>query len=57
MLLHRVSGAALSRDALVAELGVEVAASENSTVSLGYAGQFGDGSQDHGLQARLAWRF
>lgn len=54
---YTVSGATLSRDALVAELGVEVEASENSTVSLGYAGQFGDGSQDHGLQARLAWRF
>ncbi len=54
---YTVSGAAVSRDALVAELGVEVSASDNSVLSFGYAGQFGDGSQDHGLQARLAWRF
>ncbi|HBT33404.1 MAG TPA: hypothetical protein DEB15_11545 [Pusillimonas sp.] len=54
---YDVSGATLSRDALVAELGIEVAASSNSVVSFGYAGQFGGGSQDHGLQARLAWQF
>lgn len=54
---YTVSGAPLARDALVAELGISLRASRNSSVSLSYAGQFAGGTQDHGVQARAMWAF
>ncbi|NGM86656.1 autotransporter domain-containing protein [Parapusillimonas sp. SGNA-6] len=53
----RVQGAPLARDAMLLELGVDWATSERSNLSFTYTAELGGGSNDQGVQARLAWRF
>lgn len=52
-----VAGAPLARNALVAEAGIEWAATPGGRLSLVYTGQIAGSTQDHGIQARASWRF
>ncbi|MNY52043.1 Extracellular serine protease precursor [compost metagenome] len=52
-----VSGAAIAEDAAVIEIGADLALSPNSTLGLGYGGQFGSSNTDQRLQANLSIRF
>jgi outer membrane autotransporter protein len=52
-----VSGTPIARDVAVVEAGVAFGFSPDVSLSLGYAGQFGDGVSDHGAAARLSLSF
>ncbi|RAZ82099.1 autotransporter domain-containing protein [Cereibacter johrii] len=52
-----VSGADLPRDVVTVEAGLGLALAEGSDFSIGYAGQFGDGSRQDGVRATLKMRF
>jgi len=52
-----VVGTPLAKNAMVAELGIEWAASAASRISLTYTGQIAGRTQDHGVQARASWAF
>ena len=52
-----VTGATIGRNALIAEAGLALTMGDSSMLSLGYTGQLGSGSQNHGVQARAQWRF
>jgi outer membrane autotransporter protein len=52
-----VSGADLPRDVVTLEAGLGLALAEGSDFSIGYAGQFGDGSRQDGVRATLKMRF
>jgi outer membrane autotransporter protein len=41
----------------VLEAGVETQLKPNLTLGASYAGQFGDGLQDHGFKVNLNWAF
>ncbi|MDR6093273.1 subtilase-type serine protease [Stenotrophomonas sp. SORGH_AS321] len=52
-----VSGAPIADSAVVAELGLSAWLSPRQQLELGYNGQFGDESRDHGVSARWSVRF
>ncbi|MCS4230008.1 subtilase-type serine protease [Stenotrophomonas maltophilia] len=52
-----VSGAPIADSAVVAELGLSAWLSPRQQLELGYNGQFGDESRDHGVNARWSVRF
>lgn len=52
-----VRGVPLSENALALEAGAELALGGDTTLSLGYAGEYGSDAMDHGLQLELAFRF
>lgn len=52
-----VSGAPIADSAVVAELGLSAWLSARQQLELGYNGQFGDESRDHGINARWSLRF
>ncbi|MCW2065481.1 UNVERIFIED_ORG: outer membrane autotransporter protein [Stenotrophomonas maltophilia] len=52
-----VSGAPIADNAVVAELGVSAWLSPRQQLELGYSGQFGSESRDHGANARWSVRF
>ncbi len=52
-----VSGAPIARDAAAVELGVEVAITRNTMVSLSYNGQFGSGNQQNAGILNVKTRF
>ncbi|ARP84706.1 hypothetical protein CAL12_23615 [Bordetella genomosp. 8] len=52
-----VAGTPIARDALVTELGAEVAVSKSATVGLSYRGQHGGGSQDNAGFLNVRWAF
>jgi outer membrane autotransporter protein len=52
-----VGGVPISKNLAVLELGVDAAVNEKLTVGVSYAGQLGDGVQDHGLKGKLDWKF
>lgn len=51
------SGVPLAENLAVVEAGLEAAIGRNTTFGLSYAGQFGDGIQDHGVRGNLDWKF
>jgi len=54
---YTVSGAAIADHAVVAELGLSAWLSPRSQLELGYNGQFGSESRDHGATARWSVQF
>jgi len=52
-----VSGAPIADSAVVAELGLSAWLTANQQLELGYTGQFGDESRDHGANLRWSVRF
>uniref|UniRef100_UPI003342B8B2 autotransporter domain-containing protein n=1 Tax=Pollutimonas bauzanensis TaxID=658167 RepID=UPI003342B8B2 len=54
---YTVVGTPLAKNAMVAELGIDWAASAASRISLSYTGQIAGRTQDHGVQARASWTF
>ena len=52
-----VSGAPIADSAVVAELGLSAWLTPRQQLELGYNGQFGDESRDHGVNARWSVRF
>jgi outer membrane autotransporter protein len=52
-----VRGVPLSENALALEAGAELALGGDTSLSLGYAGEYGSDAMDHGLQLELAFRF
>jgi len=52
-----VSGAPIADSAVVAELGLSAWLTANQQLELGYTGQFGDESRDHGVNLRWSVRF
>ncbi len=55
---YSVQGAPIARDAALMELGATLNLSRNATLTLGYAGQFGNSRQrDHAGELKLNWLF
>lgn len=52
-----IAGAPVARDALLAELQLQLHETRNMRFSLGYAGQFAAHARDHGFQARISRAF
>ena len=52
-----VAGAPIAHDAAVLELGVDMAVTKNTTVSVAYDGQFGAGNQQNSGSINVSWRF
>ncbi|WP_185969871.1 autotransporter outer membrane beta-barrel domain-containing protein [Rhizobium straminoryzae] len=52
-----VAGVKAAKDAVVLGLGVSMAPTQNSSLSIGYDGQFGDGTAAHGIKADWKLRF
>ncbi|HDS1037635.1 TPA: autotransporter domain-containing protein [Stenotrophomonas maltophilia] len=52
-----VSGAPIADSAVVAELGLSASLTERQQLELGYSGQYGDESRDHGANLRWSVRF
>jgi len=52
-----VNGAPIADNAVVAELGLSAWLTARQQLELGYSGQFGSESRDHGAQARWSVRF
>jgi outer membrane autotransporter protein len=52
-----IAGAPLARDALIIGAGFDLAMTGNAKLEVAYDGQVGDGVQQHGVTARLGWRF
>lgn len=52
-----VAGTPLARDSALAELGVDVALSDNASIGASYQGQWGGGVQDHSARVNVQWRF
>ncbi|AZI35647.1 autotransporter domain-containing protein [Caenibius tardaugens NBRC 16725] len=52
-----VDGVAIAKDAVLVEAGFDIALSKGSTFGLGYFGQFGDGTSQNGVNARIKFSF
>ncbi|MBT2324778.1 autotransporter domain-containing protein [Variovorax paradoxus] len=52
-----LAGVPLAKNVAVLEAGVETQLRPNLTLGASYAGQFGDGLQDHGFKVNLNWAF
>lgn len=52
-----LAGVPLAKDVAVLEAGLETRLRPNLTLGASYAGQFGDGLEDHGFKASLNWKF
>jgi outer membrane autotransporter protein len=52
-----VAGGALAKSVAVVEAGVETQLRTNMTLGASYAGQFGNGLEDHGFKVNLNWLF
>ena len=52
-----VNGAPIADNAVVAELGLSAWLTSRQQLELGYSGQFGSESRDHGANARWSVRF
>jgi len=52
-----VSGAPIADSAVVAELGLSAWLTERQQLELGYSGQYGEESRDHGANLRWSVRF
>ncbi len=50
-------GAPIARDAALLELSLDAQVSRNTTVALGYGGQFGNGNRDQTGSIALRWKF
>ena len=53
----RTTGAPIAKNAAVADLGIGVAVGRNTTISLGYNGQYGGGNTDHSGSLFVRARF
>ncbi|KAA0968097.1 autotransporter outer membrane beta-barrel domain-containing protein, partial [Aureimonas fodinaquatilis] len=47
----------IAEDAAAVELGFDMDISDKATLGISYNGQFGDGAQDHGVNAALRFQF
>ncbi|WP_233235904.1 autotransporter-associated beta strand repeat-containing protein [Bordetella sp. LUAb4] len=52
-----VQGAPIARNALVTEVGAEMAVSRSATLGVSYSGQFGDGNRQNAGFVNLRWSF
>lgn len=52
-----VAGAPISENALAIGAGADIRIGAQTVLGIGYAGEFGSDSQDHGLKAELTFRF
>ena len=52
-----LAGVPLAENVAVLEAGVETQLRPNLSLNASYAGQFGDGLQDHGFKVQLNWAF
>jgi outer membrane autotransporter protein len=52
-----VAGAPVSRDALVAEAGLDWQPGPDMTLGVAYGGQIGEDAQEHALKGNFTWRF
>lgn len=52
-----VTGAPISRDAALVELGADLAVNRSATVGLAYAGQYASGNRDHTGRLEVRWQF
>ncbi|GGA86496.1 hypothetical protein GCM10011491_12690 [Brucella endophytica] len=55
--IFSVGGVPIAQNLAVLELGVDAAINEKLMVGVSYAGQLGDGVQDHGLKGKVDWKF
>lgn len=53
----RIAGAAVDRDSIAIDAGLEADLSETLAFGVSYTGSYGDHSTDHGARAVLNWRF
>ena len=53
----REPGVPVAQDVALIEAGFDVKVNDRATVGLSYQGQFGDGSQENGVNAALHVRF
>ncbi|MDW6025388.1 autotransporter domain-containing protein [Mesorhizobium sp. BAC0120] len=52
-----VAGAPIAKDALVLDVGLDVAVARNTTLGISYGGQFGSNATDQGVKANFNVRF
>jgi outer membrane autotransporter protein len=52
-----VAGTPISRDALVAEAGLDLRVARDTTLGLAYTGQVGARAQDHAVKGNFTYRF
>ena len=52
-----VTGAPIARNAALVELGLDGNLSRNTTLAVGYSGQFGSGNRDQTASMTLRWKF
>ena len=52
-----IAGLPVAEDALVLDLGLDVAVSKAASLGIAYSGQYGDGSADQSLKGSLDWKF
>lgn len=52
-----VAGTPISRDALVAEAGLDVRVARDTTLGVAYTGQVGERAQDHAVKGNFTYRF
>jgi len=54
---YAISGVPIARDALLAEAGLDLAISRNTTLGLSYVGQIASNVSDHAAKGKFSWRF
>jgi fibronectin-binding autotransporter adhesin len=53
----RIVGVAMNRNAIAVDAGLQADLSQTIALAIGYTGDYGDRSTDHGARASLVWRF
>ncbi|POR42987.1 autotransporter domain-containing protein [Methylobacterium sp. V23] len=51
------AGVPIDRDALVAQVGLDLAVAQNASLGIAYTGQTGSHAQDQAVKGNLTWRF
>ncbi|MEJ0076868.1 MAG: autotransporter domain-containing protein [Alphaproteobacteria bacterium] len=52
-----IAGVPISRDALLAEAGLDLAIGRSATIGIAYVGQIANNVQDHAAKGRFSWKF
>jgi outer membrane autotransporter protein len=53
---YSVTGAAVSKDGAVLQVGATLSLGPRATLGIGYGAQFGSGGRDHGGKVAFSWR-
>jgi uncharacterized protein with beta-barrel porin domain len=52
-----IAGAAIARDSILGEAGLDLAIGRSATVGVSYVGQLARNAQDHAVKGKFSWKF